>query len=209
MSGLVAAPAQGGEEETGMAVSDPMTAQALQGRFRQRHEAVFGALAAVDMDHLALAIDVGDLQMLSFLQSQTAGVDGGEEGAVVRCADAAEDGAHLFEGQHGGQAPLALCADQIECMPIALQDMEEEEADTAIADPHGVGRPAIAVLAVEEVLLKLGLRDLIWGLVVELAEHAQCAHIGLLRALAETVELQGIDRFLVPFGHHDVSPLLG
>jgi hypothetical protein len=46
--------------------------------------------------------------MLGFLQSQTAGVDGGEEGAVMRCADAAEDGAQLLEGQHGGQAPLAL-----------------------------------------------------------------------------------------------------
>ena len=147
--------------------------------------------------------------MLGFLQSQTAGVDGGEEGAVMRCTDAAEDGAHLLEGQHGGQASLALGADQIERMPIALQDVEEEEADTAIADPHRVGRPAIAVLAVEEVFLKLGLRDLIWGLVVELAEHAQCAHIGLLGALPQTVELKGIDRFLVPFGHHDVSPLSG
>jgi len=192
-----------------MAVGDPMTAQALQGRFRQRHEAVFGALAAVDMDHFALTVDVGDLQMLGFLQSQTAGVDGGEEGAVMRCANAAEDGAHLLEGQYGGQTPLALCADQIERMPIALQDVEEEEADTAIADPHGVGRPAIAVFAVEEVLLKLGLRDLIWGLMVKLAEHAQCTDIGLLGTLAETVELQGIVRFLVPFGHHDVSPLLG
>jgi hypothetical protein len=65
MSGPVAAPAQGGEEETGMAVGNPMTAQALQGRFTQRHEAVFGALAPVDMDHLALAIDIGDLQMLA------------------------------------------------------------------------------------------------------------------------------------------------
>ena len=147
--------------------------------------------------------------MLGFLQSQTAGIDGGEEGAVVPGPDAAEDGAHLFEGQHGGQAPLGLCADQIERMPIALQDMEEEEADTAVADPHRVGRPAIAVLAMQEVLLKLGLRDLIGGLVVELAEHAQCAHIGLLRALPETVELQGIDRILVPFGHHDVSPHSG
>ena len=84
MSGAVATPAQGGEEETGMAVGDPVTAQALQGRFRQRHEAVFGALTAVDMDHFALAVDIGDLQMLGFLQSQTAGVDGGEEGAVMR-----------------------------------------------------------------------------------------------------------------------------
>jgi hypothetical protein len=29
-----------------------------------------------------------------------------------------------------------------------------------------------------------------------------------LSALAEAVELKGIDRFLVPVGHHDESPLL-
>lgn len=85
-------------------------------------------------------------------------------------------------------------------MPIALQDKEEEEADTAIADPHRLGRPAIAVLAMEEVLLKLGLRDLIWGLVVELAEHAQCAYIGLLGALDATVELKA----LIAFWYHSV-----
>ena len=78
--------------------------------------------------------------MLSFLQSQAAGVDGGGEGAVVRGANVAEDGAYLLEGQYGRHALLALCADQIERMPIALQDVEEEEADTAIADPHSVGK---------------------------------------------------------------------
>jgi len=32
----------------------------------------------------------------------------------------------------------------------------------------GLGKKAIVVLAIGEVLLKLGLRDLIWGLAVEL-----------------------------------------
>jgi len=38
---------------------------------------------------------------------------------------------------------------------------------------------------------------------------ARALDIGLLGTLAGTVELKCIDRFLIPFGHHDVSPLLG
>jgi hypothetical protein len=78
--------------------------------------------------------------MLSFLQSQAAGVDGGGEGAVVRGANVAEDGAYLLEGQYGRHAP---CWKRL--------------------------------------------------LVVEFAKQTQC--IGLLGALAKTVELKGIYRF--------------
>ena len=58
-----------------------------------------------------------------------------------------------------------------------------------------------------QVLLKLGLRDRVWGFVIELAEHAQGAHVGLLGALPKAVELKGIGGFLVPVGHHGRSPV--
>jgi hypothetical protein len=85
--------------------------------------------------------------------------------------------------------------------------VDEEEAEAAVTDAQGTGRAAILVLAVQEVLLKLGLRDLIGRFMVKLAEHAQGTHVGFLSALAQAVELKGIDRFLVPVGHHGVSSL--
>ena len=51
-------------------------------------------------------------------------------------------------------------------MPVALEHLYEEEADAAIADAHGVGRPAIAVSPVQEVGLQFGLRDRRRGLPV-------------------------------------------
>jgi hypothetical protein len=61
----------------------------------------------------------------------------------------------------------------------------------------------------QKVLLQLGLRVRVRGLVVELAEHAQGARVSLLGALAQAVELHGIGGFLVPIGHDRVSWLEG
>ena len=55
------------EDKTGMAMSEPVLAQPMEGRLGQRDVAVLGALAAVDMDHHALAVDVADLQVQRFL----------------------------------------------------------------------------------------------------------------------------------------------
>jgi hypothetical protein len=39
------------------------------------------------MDHHALTIDIGDFEMESFVESEAAGVDGGEIGVVVEGFD--------------------------------------------------------------------------------------------------------------------------
>ena len=85
--GACAASAKGREEQAGMAVSAPVLAQQLKRRVRQQNIAVLGALAAVDMDHHARAIDIGDFEMESLVQAQAAGVDGGEVGVVVEGFD--------------------------------------------------------------------------------------------------------------------------
>jgi hypothetical protein len=46
-----------------VAVGGPVLAQHLQGTRRQRDVAVLGPLAAVDVDQLARAVDVTDLEM--------------------------------------------------------------------------------------------------------------------------------------------------
>ena len=102
---------------------------------RQGDEAVFSALAAVDVEHHPVAVDIGDLQMLGFLQAQPTSVDGGEESIVVRGARTPQEPADFFTAEHGGQLLLALSVDDFQRMPVAVQDVLEEEADPAIADP--------------------------------------------------------------------------
>ena len=62
----------------------------------QRDVAVLGALAAVDMDHHALTVDIGDFEMESFVKSQAAGVDGGEIDVVVEGFDVGQEGFGLL-----------------------------------------------------------------------------------------------------------------
>src|SRR3972149_12032267 len=75
------ASAQGREEKAGMAVGGPIAAPQLKSSLGQSDVAILGALAAVDMDHHARAIDIGDFEMPRFVQAQAAGIDGGRAGA--------------------------------------------------------------------------------------------------------------------------------
>ena len=62
----------------------PVTAKQIQGLIRQWHIAVLCALATVDEEHHPRTVNVRDLKVQRFLQSQTAGVDGLEEDEVVK-----------------------------------------------------------------------------------------------------------------------------
>ena len=82
-----AASAEGREEKARMAVGEPIAAQQMKSGLGQRDVAILGALAAVDMDHHAGAIDIGDFEMESLVQAQAAGIDGGQIGVVVEGFD--------------------------------------------------------------------------------------------------------------------------
>lgn len=186
-----------------MFVVAPVLAQDLECGMRQRDEAVFGTLAPMHMDHQALAVDIRDFQALRLLKPQTTGVDGAEEGIIMGGADTAEQTPDLLDAEHGRQAFFMLGPQDIERVPLALQDVQEKESDPAIADPHGVRGPVIDVLAAEEVVLQFLFGNAIGGLCVEPGEHAYGPGVGFLGALAFAIELQGLERLLVPVCHHD------
>src|SRR5262249_56385996 len=85
------------EEQGGVAVGEPIAAQHLKRRLGQRDVAIFGALAAVDMDHHAGAIDIGDFEMESLVKSQAARIDGGQIGVVVEGFDVGQKASDLID----------------------------------------------------------------------------------------------------------------
>ena len=113
------------------------------------------------VDHHALAVDVGDLQILRFLQAQATRVDRAQEGAVMGGAHAPQDPPHLLAAQDRRQARLALGAQDVEEVPVALQHVHEEEPNAAVADAHRVRRPMVDVAPAQEVGLELRLGDLV------------------------------------------------
>jgi hypothetical protein len=61
----------------------------------------------------------------------------------------------------------------------------------------------------EEILLELLLADAIRGFAAEFGEHANRTGVGLLGALAFAIELQSLNRVLIPVFHDRTSPLFG
>ncbi len=81
-----------------------------------------------------------------------------------------------------------------------------EEANSAIADPHGIGGPVINVFSVEKIVLEFLLGDQIGGFAIELGQHADGAGVGLLSSFPFAVELKSLDRSVIPLCLHDTSP---
>lgn len=204
--GSIAASTQSREEETGVTVGSPIAAQEVEGRGGERDVAVLGALAPVDMDHHAGRVDIGDFEVETFVESEAAGIDGGEIGVILEGFNLGQKASYFIDAQDGGEASFGLGSEDSEDVPVTLQDVFVEEANPAIADAHGIRRPVIDVFPVEEIILEFLLSDQIWGFAIELGEHANGAGVGLLSPFSFAVELQGLDRSVIPFCLHDASP---
>lgn len=142
------------------------------------------------------------------LQPQPAGVDGGEEGAVVGGVHVREDGAHFVFPENGRQPRFGSRPQVVEELPVAREHLHEVEADPAVADAHGVRGPVVLVLAAQEVGFELGFGDVLRGLAVEFAQHAQRPGVCFLGALGLAVKRQRVDGLAEPLVccGHDRSP---
>jgi len=158
------------------------------------------------MDHHAGGIDIGDFQVETFMESQAAGIDGGKIGVILEGFDLGKNGSDFFTAENSRKASFGLGTEDSEDVPVSLEDVFVEEAYAAIADPHGIGGPVMNVLPVEEIVLEFLLGDQVGRLVVELAEHANGAGVGLLSPFPFAVKLKSLDRSVIPLCLHDTSP---
>jgi len=189
-----------------MTVGNPIAAEQVEGGLGEGDVAIFRALSTVDMDHHAAAIDIGDFEVETFMESQAAGIDGGKIGIILEGFDLGENTSDFFWAENGGKASFGLGTEDSKDVPIALQDVFVEEADSAIADPHGIGRPVINVFSVEEIVLEFQFSDEFGGFAVELGKHADGAGVGLLSPFPLAIELKSLDRSVIPLCLHDTSP---
>ena len=183
-------PPSGGKEPGGVPMSFPGGAEQREGLGGQGDVAVFGALAAVDMDLEARAIDVRDLEEKGFLEPEAQAIDGGEVDLVVQRGGGREETPHFFNTQDGGETVGSLGAQERKGVPVALEDVLREETDATIADTHGRGGEAVDVCPVQEVVLKFLFSHAVGGCVVELREQTDFADIRFLRPFALATEVQ-------------------
>jgi len=140
------------------------------------------------------------------VKSEAAGIDGGKVGVILEGFDLGKNASDFFNAENSRESSFGLGSEDSEDVPVSLEDVFVEEANPAIADPHGIGGPVINVFPMKEIVLEFLLGDLIGCFVVELAEHANGAGIGLLSPFSFAIELKGLDRSVIPLCLHDTSP---
>src|SRR5881628_3342644 len=123
-------PPGGGKEPGGVTMGFPVGAEQRESRGGQGDVAVFGALAAVDMDLEALAIDVRDLQGEGFMEPEAQAVDGGEVDLVVEGGSGRKEPPDLLHTEDSGETVCSLRAQERQRVPVALEDVLIEEANT-------------------------------------------------------------------------------
>lgn len=168
MGSFLATPADSGKNELRVSVGDPITTQQGIGCFGKGNIAILGALAPVDMDHPSLAIDIGDFQKKTFLEAQTAGINGHQVGIVVEGTHQRQNLFDFVSGEHGGKPSFPARLGDGKQMPVFFEDVFEEELNAGITDAHGSGTPAGDVLPVDEIVEQFVFRDEIRAFVVML-----------------------------------------
>ena len=91
---------RGGEEPDWMMMGQPVLAQHLENRLWERHVAVFATLAVADAQQVAFTVDVRNLQVQPFLQTQPTGIERGEACAITRAINAGQDPPHFVHTKH-------------------------------------------------------------------------------------------------------------
>ena len=198
-------PPSGGKEPGLVPMGFPGGAEQRERIGGQGDVPVFGPLAAVDMDLEALAIKVGDLQEEGFLEPETQAVDGGEGDLGVHGGSRREEPPDLLHTEDSWKPVRSLRAQEREGVPVALEDVLGEEANTARADTHGGWGEAIDVFAVQDIALQRLFGDAVGGLVVELGQQVDCSDIGCLCPFAFATEVERRQHVLTPWGH-EISP---
>ena len=83
----------------------------------------------MDMDTHPLSVDIGYLKEQGLMQPETAGVNGGQIGFILRGIDRADNAPHLIDAQDGREPLLPFGADKFKSVPVALKHIEEKELD--------------------------------------------------------------------------------
>ncbi len=197
----------GGQEPGRVPRGFPGGAEQREGICGQGDLAVCGALASMDLDLEALPVNIGDVKGEGFVEPEAQARDGGEGDLVVHRCGRREEPPDLLDTEDGWQPVVGWCAQERQGVPVALEHVLREEAETPGADAHGRWSKAIDVLAVQEGVLQLLCSDAVGGLVGERRAEAYFPDRGFLGPFAFATEVEGRKHGLTQWAH-EISPFV-
>ena len=177
-------------------MSFPVGAEQHKGLCGQGDVAVFGALATMAMALEALTIDVRDLQGKSLMEPEAQAIDGGKVDLVVPGGGRLQKPLDLLHPEDGGETVGGLRTQEGKGVPVALEDVLREKADTTVADTHGRWSEAVDVFPMQEVVLEFLFRDAVGGFAIALSQQTDFPDRGCLRPFALAAEVQSRDHLL-------------
>jgi hypothetical protein len=93
----------GGKEPGGVTVGFPIGTEQREGMGGHGDVPVLGALTAMDMDLEALAVNIRDLKVKGFMESEAQAIDGGEVDLVVQGCRRGEEPLNLLHTEDSGE----------------------------------------------------------------------------------------------------------
>jgi len=157
---------------------------------RKRDVAILGAFAAMDVNDHSIAVDVADLEVGSLLDSQSARVDGGEDGAISQKTDAGEDLRDFFAAEHDGDGLLVPDANALEGRQVLRTGLVVDESNAGEGNGHGSTGELLGILEVEEIVTDLLIGKCVGRSSIVLGELPDGADVALLGAFRESSKLQ-------------------
>lgn len=143
------------------------------------------------MQEHAFGIDVAHVDVKTFVQAQTAGIDGGQTDTMVEKGNVIEQAAHFGGREDDGQFELKVGASQLDFGgPESLEGFLPEELDGAKGLGGGLAGNLLDGLEMEEVLAELLGADLIGRGVEVFAQLTNAGKVRLFGAGADGQELQ-------------------
>lgn len=125
----------------------------------------------------ALAVDITDSQRQGLAQTQPHAKTDQDEGLVAQLTSAVDQALDLTQGQHIRQGLDHRRLDDIDPLPVALQDMLEEELQAIAVDLHG--GPTVGFDQGIEIAFELLAVEIIDGAIEKLTDATHGAGIDI------------------------------
>ena len=144
------------EDEDGVAVESPVTAQVLHHLGSERNHAILVPLAAAHHQLALVAKDVVDGKRKAFGEPQPGTVDEFYRDAIAPQTDGSEQAGDLLASEHGGEFVMVADAELGKELPLgAPKHLDEEEPGAGGGLADRLGLPALARLNVKKVVAEM------------------------------------------------------
>jgi hypothetical protein len=184
-----------GEEQFGVAVRLPETAQHRERGLRQRHQAVAVALGVAHLHAHALGVDIGHRERKALAQPQAETVEGEVEHPIAQHPGGQKQPLRLIDRDDVGQALRLGRLDQVGHCPRLLEHMRGEELQAVEVELDRA--PRVGADEVAEILGELRLGERLDAVVEIRAQAPDSAGVGVDGLGLQPLQLQMLEMAVV------------